>query len=623
MMTQNSQHNYDDILTALRSLSDRCDGAVQRDGVGFNGVDAHFGNSLACQERLSFKQASIAHKMLRKYKGQLSANGIDYDKIDCPEEPQEKVITEQEAQEMIDLILKEDRWSDPEIVQTKNGLKQVKKSELPAGFWNYWKIHKERIKKTGISLSKHEGKWELCMWSDYKEETDTQLDLNFSGLELYPFQKKGVEFIEQKKGRALVADEMGLGKTIQALSWIKIHPELKPVVIVPPASLKLNWQKEIKKWIPDRDVRIVSGKQHLSLAGSDIIIINYDILTAHQETLINLKPKVLIMDECHYIKNSRAQRTKAVRNIAKHIPHIIALSGTPITSKPIEFFSTLNVLRKDIWKSHWKYAQSYCNPTHNGFGWDFSGASNIERLHKELTSTVMIRRLKKDVLKELPDKVRTVIPLEINNRAEYDLAEHDLEKWAREFEGVKNISALAIVEIEKLKQITIKGKIKACIEWIENYIETGKLVVGCSHHSTVDALMSHFKDVAVKLDGRDSATKKQNAVESFQEDPEIKLFIGNLKAAGQGLTLTASDSTCTIELGWTPGEHDQFEDRVHRIGQESESVNAYYLIADNTIENDIAQILDRKRKVLDAVLDGEETETESLLNELLEIYREK
>ena len=430
------------------------------------------------------------------------------------------------------------------------------------------------------------------------------------GLNLYPFQKAGVEFIESREGRALIGDEMGLGKTVQALSYCIIHLELRPIIIVCPASLKINWKNECVKWGVKEIPYLISGRNYDNKSkyqNEKILIINYDILKDHVNTLIDMNPQILICDESHMIRNKKTNRAKAVVALSKHCNKIIALSGTPIINKPVEFYNILNVLRPKVFNNFWNYAQKFCGGKHNGFGWDFSGASNTEELNIILKQTVMIRRTKAEVLPELPPKRKVIIPLEIDNRKEY-------EKTIDDFDDSENVLA----SIEALKQVAVNGKLKQAIKWIENFLDSDeKLVVFATHHFTIDSIMKAFPDISVKLDGRDSQDKRQFSVDEFQNNSDVRLFVGNIKAAGVGITLTAASNTCFLELGWTPGEMEQAEDRVHRIGQE-DSVTSYYLIADNTIENDIIELLDKKKIILDAVIDGKKTKDESLLKAILQ-----
>ncbi len=518
-----------------------------------------------------------------------------------------------------------------------------------------------------------------------REVNGDTLDVPGLKMQLYPFQKQGVAFIDDREGRALIGDEMGLGKTAQALAWLQLHPEARPAVIIVPASIKLNWAKEAKMWMSSPELYIINGRpngdhhwqahQVTQSATGDgpIIIINYDILanvrekvkdertgeekkvpmprTGWVDWLIDEKPKAVILDEIHFCKNPKAFRTKDCKKLTGKAEHVIGLSGTPITNRPMEFFPGLQMIQKELFPNFWHFAKKYCGAVNNGWGWDFGGATNTEELHDLLVKTVMLRRLKKEVLPDLPEKTISVLPIEIDNRAEYRKAERSIIDWIEENEGLEKAEqakqAEVLIEFEKLKQLAAKGKMKQAIKWIEDFLESTdeKLVVFATHHAVIDQIMESFKGISVKLDGRDSQKKRQEAVDLFQgtravmgkkspigpaqrigwEDvsgsEKIRLFVGNIKAAGIGITLTAASKTCFLELGWTPGEHVQAEDRVHRIGQEN-AVIAYYLVAERTIEEEIAALLDSKKKVLDMVLDGKNVEEESLLTELLNRMRE-
>lgn len=446
----------------------------------------------------------------------------------------------------------------------------------------------------------------------------------------YPFQTDGIKFLTWKRGRGLIADEMGLGKTIQALGYIHANPKRGlPAVIVCPASLKSNWERETRKWLPNLsgNIMIGYGKKGQKIPSHiQVLIINYDILAGWFESIRKWEPRLLITDEAHYMKNMATIRTKQVKKLSRITKGFIALTGTPIESKPIEFYSVISMLDPDLFPNKMAFAQKYCGATYGPFGWDFSGAANQEELHKLLTSTIMLRRRKDDVLKDLPPKSRAVIPIPIDNRKEYNRALNDFIDWVKQTKGAdaaaRASDAESLAKIEALKQVAIKGKMKACLSWINDFLETGeKLILFCTHKSTVKVLMELFQGIAVKVDGSVSMKKRQEAVDSFQNDPEIKLFVGNIKAAGVGLTLTAASNVGFLELGWTPKLHDQAEDRAHRIGQKASSINIWYLLAENTIEMEIAELLDYKRGIVDSVIDGIESEESSLLIELMKKYK--
>lgn len=441
---------------------------------------------------------------------------------------------------------------------------------------------------------------------------------------LFPYQQEGIRFIESHQGRCLIGDEMGLGKTAQALSWLALHPEKTPVIIVTPASLKLNWEKEAQIWMKNPAVQILSGTKPKTPTGK-YLIINYDILPQWLPVLKEIKAKVLVTDECHYFKNRTAKRTKAVKELGKFIPHVICLSGTPILNRPVEIFNALNLIAPNQFPNFMKFAFRYCGARHTQFGWDFSGATNTKELHEMLTSTLMIRRRKDDVLKELPEKLYSFVPLELGNKRVYEAAEADFLSFVRETQGMvaaaKASNAAALTQIEGLKQLAVQGKLEQAVSWIRDHLEiNGKLVVFATHKMTIDRLMEEFREVAVKIDGSTPVGSRQEVVDQFQNNEHIRLFVGNIKAAGVGITLTAARDVAFLELPWTPGELSQATDRCHRIGQRN-NVTAYYLLAVGTIEEKIAKLLDKKQQVLNTVLDGSATITQdSMLMEIIGEY---
>lgn len=440
---------------------------------------------------------------------------------------------------------------------------------------------------------------------------------------LFPFQEVGVRFLESRGGSALIADEMGLGKTIQVLSWLALHRELRPAVVVCPASVKWNWRREIEMTFPDDEpVQVLSGHDAAPVAGRGIIIVNYDVLGSWLPELAKLRPKVLVLDECHYIKNNKALRTKAARALAKASERVICLSGTPVVNRPIEFYNAIRIVSKGkLFPNFWDYARRYCDAYHNGYGWNFKGSSNEGELHRILTSTIMIRRTKQEVLQDLPPKLRSFVPLELTNRDEYRKAEIAYLSWMLE-QGKDASRVNHLAKIEALRQLACAGKLPDALEWIEDFLDSGKkLVVFAHHRSVVGAVYEKFRHCAVKVDGSTSLADRDSAVRSFNGDDRVRLFVGNIKAAGVGISLTAASSVAFLELPWSPGELVQAEDRCHRIGQK-DCVNVYYLLTVGTIEEWMANLLDEKARTLSAVLDGRDDDAESLISELISHYSE-
>jgi SWI/SNF-related matrix-associated actin-dependent regulator 1 of chromatin subfamily A len=444
---------------------------------------------------------------------------------------------------------------------------------------------------------------------------------------LRPFQSVGVSFIEDRKGKVLVADEMGLGKTIESLAWLQLHRERIPVLIVCPSVAKLMWERTANKWLPEPNTEVLYGESPWIPTG-DILIINYDILPKWIKRLKALHIQVLIIDEVHYIKSDTAKRTKACKRLAKRVPHVLGLSGTPIENRPIEIYNIWHILDPVRCPDYWHFTYWYCDRKKGwrGRGWDVSGHSNEDKLNAALSSTIMLRRKKVDVLKELPAKVGSFVPILLHNKKEYKAAEADFIAYLREKEGNavanKAKKAETLVKIAALKRLAVEGKLPEVIEWIKDFLEVeDKLVVFAWHTFVIDALMEAFPNISVKLDGRDNEKQKQKAEDEFQTNPKIHLFVGQMKAAGVVITLTAASNVAIIEYPWNPALVDQAIDRLHRIGQ-LRSVTYYYLMTEGTIEEKIAYILDDKRKVSSSIIDGEAAVQDTLLKQLIKEYRE-
>tara|TARA_R110002020_G_scaffold12409_1_gene45461 strand:+ start:833 stop:2185 length:1353 start_codon:yes stop_codon:yes gene_type:complete len=435
---------------------------------------------------------------------------------------------------------------------------------------------------------------------------------------LYQYQKDGVRSLEKFNGRALLADEMGLGKTIQALWYFKRN-QTSPIIVICPASLKWNWAREASVHIGER-AEILEGRKpprKKVFKQNPFVIINYEILGPWLDYLLELEPKLVVLDECQYVKNRRAKRTRHVKQLIKSVPHVLALSGTPLTNRPAELWTTLNMIRPDLFKSFMSYALEFCNAKRTPWGWEYKGAKNLEKLNGILTENCMVRRRKADVLKDLPAKSRHVVPVPLGNRKEYDEAEDDLILWLSKYSKRKaNAASRAerLVKMGYLKRLAAELKIKAMTDWIDSFLEETdeKLVVFAIHKNIINALRERYPK-AVLVTGDVTGKKRQRAVDKFQRHKGTRLFIGNIQAAGVGLTLTASSTVLFAEIGWTPGEHVQAEDRIHRIGQ-TNPASCYYLIGVNTIEERLSRIIQEKQLVLSATLDGGTT------NEQLDIF---
>lgn len=437
-----------------------------------------------------------------------------------------------------------------------------------------------------------------------------------SQIEDYPYQLKGVRKIQHFLGISLLSDEVGLGKSRQALRWYEENiPEAK-LLIVCPKSIKRNWRREVKKHIGKKS-GILSTTQPVSLRETQakILIINYDVLEPWLPFLLEWKPDLLIADEIHYAKSRKAKRTKCLRAIARKCRYRIFLSGTPLTNRPAELWPALNMLRPDKYTSFFSFAQNYCNPKRNPWGWDYSGASNLDELHKELLATCMIRRRKIDVLDQLPERRRIVVPLEITNQEEYEEAEKDFLIWLRKtFGGTRADSAARaerLVQMGYMMRLTAKLKLPAVKDWINDFL-TGsgsKLITFGTHKFVLHQLHESFQK-SVLVTGETSDRERNLAFDRFNTDKNFDLFLGNIKAAGTGWSCTSADDNAFVEFGWVPGDLTQAEGRPHGVGRGTgKSVTtSYYLVAEGTIEEELCKILQRKQRVLDTTLDGKPTE---------------
>lgn len=428
--------------------------------------------------------------------------------------------------------------------------------------------------------------------------------------ELKPFQQEGVRAIYGFHGRALLADEQGLGKTIQALDWILKIPNRRPAIIITPASMKYTWQAEAALHFNVR-TEVLEGhrKKRIMHLPGEIVILNYDILKSWLPALLKQQPQVIIFDEIHYIKNLTAQRTKAALKLAAQAASVVGLSGTPLTNRPIELWPVLQAIKPDIFPERNVFAWRYCKPFYWRGMWHYDGAKNLPELHEILKKRVMIRRLKKDVLPELPAKTRKMVPFKLAKMSEYQAAEKNFILWLRKISPARAKRAKkseALVKIGYLIRLAAELKMNWTTRWIQDFLECHpdkKLVTFTMHTSVIKHIEVKFGKMCVTIDGSVTGVKRQEAVRRFQSNKSARLLNGNWIAAGVGLTLTAAHNVAALDLPWTAGDLAQGEDRIHRIGQKEKAV-IHYLIAMGTIEEKQVKVLRKKEKILYAILDG-------------------
>jgi SWI/SNF-related matrix-associated actin-dependent regulator 1 of chromatin subfamily A len=406
--------------------------------------------------------------------------------------------------------------------------------------------------------------------------------------------------------RFILADDMGLGKTTSTIIAALETGEEK-ILIICPASLKINWEREIRNYT-DRSVYISEGKNFST--EHDFVIVNYDILKNFYDIKNKDKSPItqenfglVIIDEAHYIQNGQAQRTKLVNSFVKNVKRLWLLTGTPMTSRPMNYFNLLQLIDSPVAQNWMAYAIRYCQGYQFNAGkrkvWNVSGASNLEEL-RDRTSRQVLRRLKTEVL-DLPDKIISPVYLRLKSRL-YEGLMGDYYNWYENKTEESSSLTVQFSKLMKVRQVIAEEKIKDTIELAENIIEQDKKVIIFTNFTdTLNKITEHFGKIAVSLDGSTSKVARQYAVDQFQENDKIKVFVGNLKAAGVGLTLTAAEAVIMNDLSFVPSDHSQAEDRAFRYGQKN-NVSVYYPIFENTIEGAIYDILIKKKNIFETVM---------------------
>jgi SWI/SNF-related matrix-associated actin-dependent regulator 1 of chromatin subfamily A len=435
-------------------------------------------------------------------------------------------------------------------------------------------------------------------------------------------QKEAIEKLVRNK-KFILADDMGLGKTTSTII-AALETGAKKVLIVCPASLKINWQREIANY-SDRSVYIAEGKKFSD--EHDFVIVNYDILKNFHDIkekdkseIMKINFDLVIMDEAHMISNPQAQRTKIANDIASKSNRVWLLSGTPMTSRPMNYYNLLNLVDSPVAMNWMAYAKRYCNGFQFSVGkrkvWNVTGASNLDEL-RERTSTHILRRLKEEVL-DLPEKIITPVYLRLKSK-DYEELMGEYFDWYDQNPEESSSLTIQFGKLMKVRKVIAQEKINNTIELAENIIEQGKKVIIFTNFTdTLNQIYNHFGKSAVYLDGSCSKFHRQNAVDEFQTNDKIKVFVGNLKAAGVGITLTSAEAVIMNDLSFVPAEHSQAEDRSHRIGQKN-STSVYYPLFENTIEGAIYDILNRKKKIISTVMGDDMFDDASTIEEMLNL----
>ena len=462
-----------------------------------------------------------------------------------------------------------------------------------------------------------------------KSHTIDEVNIDYTKYEHRPPLSHQKEAIEKLVGsrRFILADDMGLGKTTSTII-AALETGAKKILIVCPASLKINWEREIANY-SDRSVFIAEGKKFSTEA--DFVIVNYDILKNFHDTKDNenslLKQsnfELVILDEAHMISNAQAQRTKIINNFVKQMKRVWLLTGTPMTSRPMNYYNLLSIIESPVAQNWMAYAIRYCQGYQFKAGnrkvWNVTGASNLEEL-RDRTSKQILRRLKEEVL-DLPDKIITPVYLRTSSKEYKDLMGEYYE-WLENKKEESSSLTIQFSKLMKVRKVIANEKVRQTIEFAENIIEQGKKVIIFTNFTdTLQMIYNHFGKQAVYLDGSCNKVQRQYAVDQFQDNEKVKVFVGNLKAAGVGLTLTAAEVVIMNDLSFVPAEHAQAEDRAYRYGQKN-NVLVYYPIFENTIEGVIYDILNTKKKIIGTVMGDEISDSVDVVEEILTLINKK
>jgi len=431
---------------------------------------------------------------------------------------------------------------------------------------------------------------------------------------LFPHQIEGVAFL-LGRNRAILADDMGLGKTRQAIVALRHVAPDGPYLVVCPASVKRNWSREIHLAASDAATHIVERGSELPTQ-PEWVIVNYDILSKHMETLGRVPWAGIVFDEAHYLKNHTSARSRLARQLADRAgaqsarrPAVYLLTGTPLTNRPRDLFVLLQLVGHSLGRSFLGFAKRYCAAERNDYGWQTRGASNIDELTVQLHG-VMLRRSKDQVL-ALPPKLRTWLSVPVPKGTGVG----DMRKVVELLIGEQDISPGSTIDQRRLRgrllhavtrarQRLAAVKVDATIDFVTGAVEQGeKVIVFSCFEEPMDKLVAAFGPSAVVLTGKTPADKRQALVDRFQNDDSVRVFLANIIAGGIGTNLTAATQVVFNDLDWVPANHWQAEDRAYRIGQ-TRTVNVTYMVAADTIDDFVQGVLEKKAALVTAVVDG-------------------
>ena len=459
-------------------------------------------------------------------------------------------------------------------------------------------------------------------------------------LEPYEYQKEGIAYALRHK-RCILGDQPGLGKTLQAIGTVTIA-RAYPCLVICPAALKINWQREFKKFAGKQalildDKNRDTWQRYVEMKCCDIFITNYEslkkffVLAVKPDARLTMKSitfdprinlfKSVVIDESHKCKSTKTQQSKFVEGICRGKEYILELTGTPVVNDNTDLIQQLKIMgRLEDFGGYKNYVERFCNGPRK--------ASNLKELNWRLWTSCFFRREKAKVLTQLPDKTRQYIEMDITTRDEYRKAEADLINYLRQYKGKtdkeieKSMRGEVMVRMGILKAISARGKIRAAAEFIHDVIDGGEKLIVFAFLKEVVLEMKKLFPEAVTVTGEDNARQKQAAVDAFQNDPECKLIILNYKSGGTGLTLTASSRVAFIEFPWTFSDCEQAEDRAHRNGQKN-NVNCYYFLGKDTIDEYMYKVIQTKKDIANGVTGTDDVVKENVVDMAMNLFRDK
>lgn len=651
--------DFPELRAAGEALRSVCDGAQSRDDTGYNGFDRSFADSLLDKAPWTPRMASAFHKMLLKYRKQLAGLGHPYEGIPRPDATptftpampgvMDPSIFQTPAKPNIGLARHPTYGLQFTVEFPLNySVKDAFRANIPVTIWQpedlRWVVpgkHAEALlafAKTvgwtwtdeafteathrGVTLAEKMQANQVSLKMSSASDSTFMADFTSkSGFKLYPYQRAGAEYLV-KHERSYLADSMRLGKTVQVMAAAH-HVGFKRMLVICPSSVTSVWQRHVAEWLPGKRVTLAPAK----VPAEGVYVTSYDRASRMAAELKQVQWDIVVCDEAHKLKNRTAKRTQNIcgsfdKAAGVERPGLLSgvryrwlLTGTAVEKKPAELIQPLiGIDRLRDFGGFKGFAGRYCGWM-QGVPGSIDGARNLPELNERLRATCWVRRTMDDVYTSLPEKTYEHVPLPLKDARRYKMAVEEVMEELSEDDRTN--TAEAIVKMTLLRRIAAEEKVEAAISWVEDFLENGnKLVLLGWHNEPLRAIYKHFQDQAVILTGETSAQDRIRAMDNFQTKDSIRLFVGNIQAAGEGIELSAASDVAIFELPWNSSTLDQGIARILRPGKTTR-MGIHYLLAEGTIDVDIAALVDEKRAIATSIHDGKEAKDSELVSLLL------